>query len=354
MKQAICSILILLSTISCIREIELDYPPVPPKIVLNASVSPEQDISAFVSKTWFLLDSVPDSYLPDATIHVYINDNYKGVMKCVDDPKDTITARGQYQLPGCRLQTGDHLLLKAEAPGYETATADVEIPPYTPILSLDTVRFQSTSLTSPFYNIEGLRFLINMKKGQPGRHYYRVLIERIVDYEKNGEKATVSQYGLNSYFLTSGYYLYGQVLLIDYEDPIFQITGVSTGSVQYRSYGIFTDNLLGEQSPYKVRMSIAPVENSYRSDTLSTRVTYKVHLLTVSESYYQYFRMIGGLGIWLGNVDLGDVIEPEETYSNVYNGFGVVTGYQRDTYSITMPYDVVPPSWDPWNGYTSW
>ncbi|WP_099464525.1 MULTISPECIES: DUF4249 domain-containing protein [Parabacteroides] len=353
MKLFFCSWFVLLAFISCIREVELDYPPVPAKIVLNASVSPDQPVSAFISKTWFLLDSVPDIYLPDATVHVYVNNNYKGIMQCIDDPTDTLTAKGQYQLAGCYVRAGDQLSLKVQAPGYETATSGVTIPPYTPIMSVDTVRFQSTSLTSPFYNIESLRFMVRMKKEQSERHYYRMLVERVVEYEKGEEKISVSRYGLNGYFLINGYLPYGSFLMVNYEDPVFQMTDMSSVS-QYQSYGIYTDDLLKKQVPYNVRLSVAPVENSYKSDTLSTRVTYKVHLQTISESYYQYFRMVGGFGIWIGNINWGDIASSSETYTNVYNGFGVLTGYQQDTYSFTMPDGNVPPEWDPWNKYGSW
>ena len=355
MKLFFCSWFVLLAFISCIREVELDYPPVPAKIVLNASVSPDRPVSAFVSKTWFLLDSVPDSYLPDAIVHVYVNKNYEGVMQCIDNPSDTLTAKGQYQLPGCYVQAGDLLSLKVQAPGYETVTSDVTIPPYTPILSVDTVRFLSTSLTSPSYNTESLRFIVKMEKEGAERHYYRILIERIVEYEKDGINITVSQYGLNSYFFIGGYYpyAYGSPLSINYEDPVFQMTGMSSSS-QYQSYGIYTDDLLKEEMPYNIRLSVVPVENSFKSDTLSTQVSYKVHLLTISQSYYQYYRMVGGLGIWIGNINWGDIAESSETYSNVYNGFGVLTGYQEDTYTFIMPDSDTPPSWDPWNKYGSW
>ena len=37
---------------------------------------------------------------------------------------------------------------------------------------------------------------------------------------------------------------------------------------------------------------------------------------------------------------------------NVENGFGIVAGYQEDKLRITMRRDTVPPSWNPWDGYS--
>lgn len=58
--KKILLVLGLLSLASCTRDVVLVLPPVPPRLVLNASVSPDTDVTAFLSKSWFVLDTVTD------------------------------------------------------------------------------------------------------------------------------------------------------------------------------------------------------------------------------------------------------------------------------------------------------
>ena len=46
--------------VSCVRDVEIDLEDLPDRIVLNASVCPGKEVCAHLSKTWFIMDSVPD------------------------------------------------------------------------------------------------------------------------------------------------------------------------------------------------------------------------------------------------------------------------------------------------------
>ena len=76
------SLLLLFICLSCTRDVILKLDPAPPVLVLNASVTPEREVAAFLSKSWFLLDSVPEYDLPDEGmgIDVYVNDTFRGTM----------------------------------------------------------------------------------------------------------------------------------------------------------------------------------------------------------------------------------------------------------------------------------
>lgn len=52
--------------VSCVRDVEIDLEDLPDRIVLNASVCPGKEVCAHLSKTWFIMDSVPDFELSDA------------------------------------------------------------------------------------------------------------------------------------------------------------------------------------------------------------------------------------------------------------------------------------------------
>lgn len=105
--------------VSCVRDVEIDLEDLPDRIVLNASVCPGKEVCAHLSKTWFIMDSVPDFELSDAKVRVYVNDEFQGLMRNDDLPEDSIHSRGQYVLPGCFVRQRDCLRIEAEADGYE-------------------------------------------------------------------------------------------------------------------------------------------------------------------------------------------------------------------------------------------
>ena len=80
--------------VSCVRDVEIDLEDLPDRIVLNASVCPGKEVCAHLSKTWFIMDSVPDFELSDAKVRVYVNDEFQGLMRNDDLPEDSISPVG--------------------------------------------------------------------------------------------------------------------------------------------------------------------------------------------------------------------------------------------------------------------
>ena len=107
MKKILFALCLLLFA-SCTRDVVLVLPPVSPRLVLNASVSPDTDVTAFLSKSWFVLDTVTDDGVEDGSIQVFINDRLQGRMQPVSDSRFT----GRYVLPRCRVRAGDRLRLE--------------------------------------------------------------------------------------------------------------------------------------------------------------------------------------------------------------------------------------------------
>ena len=101
MKKILFALCLLLF-VSCTRDVVLVLPPVSPRLVLNASVSPDTDVTAFLSKSWFVLDTVTDDGVEDGSIQVFINDRLQGRMQPVSDSRFT----GRYVLPGGWFRSG--------------------------------------------------------------------------------------------------------------------------------------------------------------------------------------------------------------------------------------------------------
>ena len=95
---------------------------------------------------------------------------------------------------------------------------------------------------------------------------------------------------------------------------------------------------------YTVTSSFYPV-NSLETDSVTAIVHYDVHLLSISESYYNYLKVIRNFSISLGDAYVDGLLEPSETYSNVIDGFGIVTGYRISTRRITMPFGSFSYEW---------
>lgn len=327
---------------SCVRDVEIDLEDQPDRIVLNASVSPGKEVRAHISKTWFIMDSIPDFELPGAEVRVYINDEFQGFM-CNDDvPGDSVNLSGQYVLPGCFVKQGDRVRVEVEADGYEPVSGETYVPHEARIYEVDTLSYRSSS-----YYAEHMRFSVKIDFELDC--YYRLVVEQLMEFRK-GDSTWIA----TSFQSLGGYYWYYSGFSLNYEDPIFQSFGGSPITSQMDGrycMGVFTGKDLINTDA--VEVSISPVEYSYESDTLSKVVHYDVRLLSISEDYYRYMKIMRGYSITIGDANFGALIEPADTYSNVENGFGIVAGYQEDKLRITMPKDTIPPYWDPWYGYRS-
>lgn len=335
---------------SCLRDVVLKLDPAPSVLVLNASVTPDHEVAAFLSKSWFLLDSVPQYLLPDkgVSIDVYVNDIFRGAMQRSDNPADSTEYKGQYKLPGCYVKAGDKVRFQAEAAGFLPVEGETRIPQKSEIVALDTVFYSNT------YN---MYIYLTLHDDPSERNYYRLVVERLAEYHKGDSVMLVSTYCDDEWYRNSiaGDYfgkvfpVYGNFKL-NYEDPVFQpdIPSVDNRGGSFR--GIFSDDLFNGKE-YAVACSLSP-DYSFVTDTLSATVHYDIHLLSISEDYYNYLKVIRNFSILLGDANMNSQLEPTASYSNVTDGFGVVTGYQKSTRRITMPIGSVPPFFNPvWGIY---
>lgn len=340
--KCICLMLLLLFT-SCVRDVELILDPVPPRLVLNAAVSPDQEVEAFLSESWFLLDSIVPDRVPDATLRLYINDIFRGEMQCSDTPSDTVTPKGRYILPDCRVQEGDRLRLEAEAAGFDPIKAETQIPPSVEIGSLDTLRF----ISSTEYNSTRVLMRVNVgfRDRSGGRNYYRLILSQSAEHWKGDSVRWTSTQLADNY----GYYPDYAYLYINYEDPVFYVTNSVSPTLENGRYsrGIFSNDLFNGQE-YVLKTSLTPVVESYKGDSVTSIVHYDIYLLSISPDYYHYMNVLRNFSINIGDVFIDGLIEPSATYTNVTDGFGIVAGYQISRRRITMPFGTTAPLATPW------
>lgn len=315
-----------LLSVSCTRDVVLELPPVPSRLVLNSSVSPGEDVTAFLSKSWFILDTITDDGIRNGTIRVFVNDRLQGTMQPMENERYT----GQYVLPGCRVVSGDCLRLEATAPGFDPVEAETVIPDPVEVLLVDTVRF--FKFNSLGYEYPSLRLYIRLRDEPDKRNYYRLMVEKVVEYKK-GDSVTVASSMSHADIPLS------VSLSLVYEDPVFRMTVTNPIVDQLNGKtcrGTFTDDMF-DGNEYTVCSSFYPVENSYADDSVMTTVHYDIRLLAVSEAYYHYLTVVQNFSISLGDAYLDGLVEPSATYTNVKNGFGIVAGSQVYHRRFTMP-----------------
>ena len=322
MKKILFALCLLLFA-SCTRDVVLVLPPVSPRLVLNASVSPDTDVTAFLSKSWFVLDTVTDDGVEDGSIQVFINDRLQGCMQPVSDSRFT----GRYVLPG-----------------FDPVGGETVIPDPVEVLSVDTVRF--TRFGYGGYEYPSIRLYVRFRDKPDKRNYYRLIIEKQTEFQKGDSVITCSS-------MYRSELNYTDWLGVVYEDPVFRSTVTNPVIEQLDGTtcrGTFTDDMF-DGKDYTVRSSFWPVDSSFKGDSVTTTVHYDIRLMAISEEYYRYLVVIRNFSISLGDAYLDGLVEPTATYTNVEGGFGIVAGCQLAHRRFTMPFGDKELSWNPFAVY---
>ncbi|MDB5192217.1 MAG: hypothetical protein JWQ96_1780 [Segetibacter sp.] len=124
MKNIIASLLIIILVASCEKDIRVDVPRQPLKLVLDGLASENTAFKVFVGKTAGILDlTTPNTYkVTNALLQLYENNVLKDTL--VYDPNTNM-----YQVKyNTTAQPGKTYLLKADAPGFTTTEAETVTP----------------------------------------------------------------------------------------------------------------------------------------------------------------------------------------------------------------------------------
>jgi hypothetical protein len=309
--------------LSCERNIELTIDLPEASAVLNASLSADSILEATVSQTlrgyYNNPEYTPAYFLDKASITVFANDIKQGVMEKGD--KD-----GHYHLPGYYPSVGDKIRMEVQTSDFAPLSAEVTIPSQPEILSVDTQMYARSANYGGDYTIDvKLRF----KEPANETNYYMLALSGYgIDKEDTLNKMTLpisvtheedllfEKLDDNPYF---GYY--------DPSDTYY------AGYFYYNTYFfIFNDKAIQDDAyTLKFTLSEVPAANS-----LFTPVC-RICLYSLSESYYLYYRSrilqskqaedpFGTLGLR----------EPIPTYTNVRNGYGLLSAKQATVYEFKV------------------
>jgi hypothetical protein len=319
--KPILTVALALLLAACSSEINIWVDPLSPCAVLNASLSQDSVITAQISRT---LNGLPPSgslFINDAGIEVFINGHPRGLMQ-----KDA--APGQYILPDCYPAAGDHVRMSVVTPDYEPLSAAVTLPARPLILSVDTQTLKTAAG----------RQIVNMQlhlKDPPGEKNYYMLsaLARTTLTGADGIRTDVSPLNI----------IHDEEWLL--EEVVYEYAYDSLG-VYYplHSYQIFTDELIdGAEYTLKIALTMPvnpltmPVNLSLGDSTAIITSRCQLIVSSLSESRYLYCRskalqrkqqddLFGSIGLR----------EPIPTYTNVLNGYGLLSAKQSVVYGIDI------------------
>lgn len=328
---------------SCEKEIEFKGEQTDPKLVVNCLAEAGQPVKAYISKSYFFLDTDENTQVPDDVVAtLYVNDNLIGAMTPHTDtiwhswydydeegnPYHSYRLATVFSNEYCP-QEGDVVRITASANGYDdvegTSSAlpkpidcqmSVEVTRwyggYTQHYNHQTGQYEEDSV----YSISGYMDLtFTISDPNPGQtDYFR--------FHLNGDNGiSIGDNRWSVYF--------------DYDDPIFGTSlendFVDFSDLDLRPEGVFTDVLFdGKEYQIKIKdlhfnMDLAA---DYNPDFY--RVPFNVEHLT--KEYYNYLNTCNqgevGFQIWA---------EPIQTFSNVKGGYGIVAGHTVETLWLDLP-----------------
>lgn len=335
-------LLLLVVHSSCVNVDVVEIEAAEPKLVLNASLSPQQEIEVHLSKSIGFGSSQWDAELKKpAVIRVYIDEEFRGNM--INDDKKEVAVeeegyqkiKGSYRLPGVIPCSGNEIKIEAEVEGYPAVVASTRIPDAPVLLSVDTVRYANV------WDQEMMRLYVRLKDDQAQRNFYRMFLSsEIAENDVKGDEWFA--------FESGPYYYYGYIggfWMVDYEDPAFKadFPTHAIGSDQVNSYGIFTDNLFNGKE-YVLKLSFTDPMSSVKSDSVDLQVRYNVRLLSISESYYNYYKRNSNLSLSVADIQLTPTGNNYTSFSNVENGLGLVFSYNEAKREIDMQYKSIENS----------
>ncbi|MDH6304670.1 hypothetical protein M2459_001406 [Parabacteroides sp. PF5-5] len=343
MKRTALQILVILLTISvtsCTSDIELDIELPPPSLVLNASLCEDSVIVAHVSRTVSNLlvgnrysDFVDSISIDNADVELYINDVSHGAMQ-------KAVAKGMYLMPGCYPSPGDQVRIEAKSDNYKPISASVQLQERPEITKIDT-----QMIYTGYSHI--MQLGVSFKERRNEQNFYMLSIygKSIIELEDS------TVVGLFTVYSKHNNELVLEEMVPEYFTRYYNYSSYGSyyypGSVYATSY-IFSDELINREE-YTIDLTLENIYLSYASDTLSISTSYEIELSSISESYYLYCRsktlqykqkedLFGSVGLR----------EPIPTYTNVINGYGLLSAKQISAESVELPLSETPPPYVWW------
>lgn len=274
--------------VGCERDVSVDLPREPARLVVNAFFTPDSVVRVQVSRSQSVLERPRLLAVEGAEVKLYEEGREVAVLR------PDAQRKFLYQSDGKPVRAGRNYAVVVSAPNYEPATAENAVPLPVRIKGIAVSEAAGVSLEGAVYNL--LRVELDDPAGE--ENYYAVRI-KAVTYEtktdpRTGKTDTLRRESFGDLFAeptVSGFRAEEQLL---FADRLFD--GRTTALLAY----------------------FYPLPEADRSE-------YRILLLSVSKAYYEYHRRLPGHLTNQSFEILGG--EPVPMPGNITNGYGIFAGY---------------------------
>ena len=311
------SLLFLLLVVgsACETVVDVDIPKENPRLVVNAFISPGQDVGIRITKSKSVLDQA-ESFPLVTGAQVTLFENGQEVTQLVDE------TAGWYTAP-FRPEPGRRYSVQASAEGAEAveASSSIAAPVLIRQLTADTLQIESgvTCINEDCEPTYSQEYRLQLQLSDPGDavNYYEIVAYAVT-------LDSLPQYDRMGNFVGYDTLRQRQRVSFQTDDPVVNNSFSSVvGDEFYGSSLLFNDDLFSGEG-YTVDFTTNNV-SGYSTGSILKKLT--VELRTLSEDQYQYLRTRD-----LQEFNNGDLFsEVVPVYSNVENGFGIFAGYSADS-----------------------
>lgn len=298
---------LLMSMVACDKIVYIKLDEGDRKIVLNGLINPDSTVIVHISRTRQIYvtgpidstDLLPDS-MPVDDVSLYENDRFIGRL--------TYRWKHFFELPGFRPSVGKTYRIEASSGEMEPVFATITIPEQIPIHSFDT--------THVFLEDGGKAIRISFRFTDPAdqENYYALQVTGLQRYYDHFQEKFLDDslyaYNYSTRFMarTDG------GLFKDFIDVTkeYYLNNLSAHPM------VFTDELFNGKT---LDIDLTYPEDYYIK--MDKKVLFRVDLMQVDKSYYQYAVSGKKYQEARGN----PFAEPVQVFTNVKNGFGLFSAY---------------------------
>ena len=310
---------LILSLLSCTKEVDLPYPSAGMQVALNGILHPDSLIQVTLTRNLPLIDSSDFLAISDASVVLYENGQRIG----------TLNWQGNVYRLDYRPQTGKEYTVEADVPNYGTVTASDIVP------NQPTAKLCFHEDTARVYQFSNANIAVSVDTSSEGSVYWFDMVYTYYDGRlcKVVEDSLVCDNGTPAFLRKRiGYYQSFSTL----PDPFNSFVDNTGGGVrQYDGYIRLSSETVNNQ---KFTLDItSPLRYEYITSyqTIHEGLSYKLNVINASATYDRYLK--SSLVYYLNNEFFerpDPFAEPTKIYSNVENGTGIFAAYNSATLEI--------------------
>ena len=278
------------------------------RLVIYSNFSDQQTLEVFVSKTRSVLNTQPTTFLEDATVMVFVDNELVEILESVP-AAESGDKPAFYKTLKLKPEVGVVYTIKVTVPGFDPVTATNSIPPSVPI---ESVAFSNTGQTEVNQS-KKIKFDVSVSFVDPleeENYYPLVFLQKLNSYTVSPEGDTILDNTIYNAPLT--------VYPSNLDMPV-------TGYYDHRSFLIKDQFFNGE----KLRLEFWGMYDYDPSKYIPG--DFVIELRTVSEAYYLYHITLSRQV----NTD-NPLSEGVVVYDNVENGEGIFAGYSSSFNSFKL------------------